>query len=258
RRQESGRESPAGPPAASQGFSFAPWTKLPPPQAAVRLPASSRAGSVGLWERLAALVLLIIASPLMLLLTLAIKLEPPAGGVFYRQERVGLERRRRPGGAASAEPAERRRTPGHGQVFLIYKFRTMVPEAEKHTGPVWASARDPRITRVGRVLRKLRFDELPQLINVLQGQMRLIGPRPERPRFVEQLRGQIPDYTQRLSVHPGITGLAQVERDYDGSVEDVRKKVQYDLFYVRHRSRLLDIKIILKTISVMILGRGAR
>jgi lipopolysaccharide/colanic/teichoic acid biosynthesis glycosyltransferase len=214
---------------------------------------------VGLLERLAALVLLLMISPLMLLITLAVKLDSPKGRVFYRQERVGLNRRREDcAGDVAAEQRERRATPGHGQVFLIFKFRTMVPEAEKLTGPVWASERDPRVTRVGRVLRRLRLDELPQLLNVVLGQMRLIGPRPERPLFVEELREQIPDYTHRLKVHPGITGLAQVEREYDGSVTDVRKKVQYDLFYVQHRSRLLDIKIMLRTIMVMILGRGAR
>lgn len=214
---------------------------------------------VGLLERLAALMLLLMISPLMLLIALAVKLDSPKGGVLYRQERVGLERRRETNaGNGSAESRDRRTRRGHGQVFLIYKFRTMVPEAEKLTGPVWASERDPRVTRVGRVLRRLRLDELPQLLNVLCGQMRLIGPRPERPLFVEELREQIPDYTHRLKVHPGITGLAQVEREYDGSVTDVRKKVQYDLFYVRHRSRLLDIKIMLRTIIVMILGRGSR
>lgn len=251
-----GREGPREEPERRRGFSFAPWTALPPPASGVTVAPAGPPLRVGLWERLAALILIVVAAPLMLLVAAAVKLDSPGGGILYRQERVGLERRRR------REPplrgGERRAVPGHGQVFFIYKFRTMVPDAEKHTGPVWASARDPRITRIGRALRKLRFDELPQLFNVLQGQMRLIGPRPERPRFVEELREQIPDYTRRLQVHPGITGLAQVEREYDGSVEDVRKKVQYDLFYVQNRSRLLDIKILLKTISVMILGRGAR
>jgi lipopolysaccharide/colanic/teichoic acid biosynthesis glycosyltransferase len=248
-----------GTPGCGAGFSFAPWRELAEKPLALGVPERSFVERVGVIERLVALILIVLISPLMLLIAIAIKLESPRGGVIYRQERIGLERRRalrEPGGLA--ERLNRRTTPGHGQVFPIYKFRTMVPDAEKLTGPVWASACDPRATRVGRVLRRLRLDELPQLFNIVCGQMRLIGPRPERPRFVETLRELIPDYTHRLKVHPGITGLAQVEREYDGSVTDVHKKVQYDLFYVRHRCRLLDIKILLKTISVMILGRGAR
>jgi lipopolysaccharide/colanic/teichoic acid biosynthesis glycosyltransferase len=239
-------------------FNFAPWAELPRTTTAVRVARDDGPLRVGLWERMIALVLIVLAFPLMLMIALAVKLDSPGGGVLYRQERVGLNRRSRPETPGDSSHGERRHTLGHGQVFMIYKFRTMVPEAEKRTGPVWASARDPRVTRIGRILRQLRLDELPQLFNVLQGHMCLIGPRPERPLFVEELRGQIPDYTHRLKVHPGITGLAQVEREYDGSVDDVRKKVQYDIFYVKHRSRLLDIKILLKTISVMILGRGAR
>jgi lipopolysaccharide/colanic/teichoic acid biosynthesis glycosyltransferase len=244
---------------AGTGFSFAPWKELSEKPLVRAVPQRGLTEHVGLIERLVALILLLLVSPLLILIALAIKLESPRGGIIYRQERIGLNRRREPRApkALAARP-DRRTTPGHGLVFLIYKFRTMVPDAEKHTGPVWASASDPRVTRVGRILRRLRLDELPQLFNVVNGQMRLIGPRPERPRFVETLREQIPDYTNRLKVHPGITGLAQVERDYDNSVTDVRKKVEYDLFYVRHRCRLLDIKILLKTISVMILGRGAR
>jgi lipopolysaccharide/colanic/teichoic acid biosynthesis glycosyltransferase len=134
----------------------------------------------------------------------------------------------------------------------------MIPDAEAASGPVWAADRDPRVTRVGRILRHLRLDEVPQLVNVIRGEMRLIGPRPERPHFVSRLAADIPDYARRTTVPPGITGLAQVEREYDASVDDVRTKLKYDLFYVKNRSRLLDFKILLKTVDVMVRGRGAR
>jgi lipopolysaccharide/colanic/teichoic acid biosynthesis glycosyltransferase len=133
----------------------------------------------------------------------------------------------------------------------------MVPDAEAKTGPVWALQNDPRITRVGRLLRYLRFDELPQLINVVQGHMRLIGPRPERPQFVEQLTKAVPEYPRRLTVAPGITGLAQVQRDYDEDLDDVRTKLKYDLFYVDHRCPMLNFKILMKTVDVVLRGRGA-
>jgi lipopolysaccharide/colanic/teichoic acid biosynthesis glycosyltransferase len=134
----------------------------------------------------------------------------------------------------------------------------MIPDAEKGTGPVWASDRDPRVTRVGRVLRHLRLDEVPQVFNVLAGQMSLIGPRPEREFFVSKLTQDMPDYPRRLSVPPGITGLAQVEKQYDASVSDVRLKLGYDIFYVDNKCRLLDLKILLKTIDVVLRGRGSR
>jgi len=248
-------------------FDFSPWTAL----AASALPGDRRRHVADLRpgpiERGIALILLLACSPLMLLVALAIKLDSPAGPIFYRQDRVGLNRRgqalageehalesrdrRRPG-------AERRTTPGVGEVFRIYKFRTMVPDAEQTTGPVWAAAHDPRVTGVGTLLRRSRLDELPQLINIIQGHMRLIGPRPERPHFVQHLCVEIPDYPDRQRVAPGITGLAQVEREYDSDVDAVRKKIMYDLFYVRNRCNLLDLKILLKTIDVMLRGRGAR
>jgi lipopolysaccharide/colanic/teichoic acid biosynthesis glycosyltransferase len=213
--------------------------------------------TVGLLERLVALILIIISAPLMLLIALAVKLDSPRAPVVYRQERVGQNRRCREDASSEfAGPQDRRETRGLGRIFPIYKFRSMIPDAEKNTGPVWASERDPRITPVGSVLRWLRLDELPQLFNILRGHMRLIGPRPERPHFVSGLCLEIPEYAQRLTVPPGITGLAQVERQYDASVEDVRTKVKYDLFYARNRSSLLDIKILLKTIDVMLRGRG--
>jgi lipopolysaccharide/colanic/teichoic acid biosynthesis glycosyltransferase len=211
---------------------------------------------VGPFERLVAAAASVALSPLMLLIAVAIKLERPRGPVFYRQERVGLDRRQAYAGSA-ASAANRRETHGYGMLFRIWKFRTMVPDAERLTGPVWATENDPRATSVGRILRRLRLDELPQLFNVVAGEMRLIGPRPERPHFVEQLCRDIPEYAQRMRVPPGITGLAQVEREYDSSVEDVRTKVKYDLFYARHRSSLMDLKILLKTVDVVLTGKGA-
>jgi lipopolysaccharide/colanic/teichoic acid biosynthesis glycosyltransferase len=157
--------------------------------------------------------------------------------VFYHQERVGL----------------------NGATFTIHKFRTMRSDAEARTGPVWSAGdRDPRITRVGRFLRKTRLDEIPQLWNVLQGDMSLIGPRPERPAFVEQLTKQIPFYGQRHVVKPGVTGWAQVRYAYGASVEDALEKMQYDLYYVKHMSLMFDLLIALETIKTVVLRRGAR
>jgi lipopolysaccharide/colanic/teichoic acid biosynthesis glycosyltransferase len=238
-------------------FSFVHWRDLPqiPPDAPV--PAASEETPVGYLERGLALVLLIAVTPLMILIAVVLKITSPAAPVFYLQERVGLDRRQPRPPDDRYTGSDRRRNSAPGQLFRICKFRTMVPNAERLTGPVWASQRDPRITRVGGVLRKLRFDELPQLGNVVRGQMRLIGPRPERPHFVGELSKAIPDYLLRLTVPPGITGLAQVEKEYDTSVDDVRAKLKYDLFYVRNRCRLLDIKILLRTVDVMVRGRGA-
>jgi len=199
--------------------------------------------------------MLLMLTPVIALVIVAIKIDSPRGPVFYRQERVGVDRRRQ---TMRPMSGERRKTRGFGRLFLIWKFRTMVPNAEALTGPVWAAERDPRITRVGRVLRQLRLDELPQLLNVATGEMSLIGPRPERAHFVEKLSEEMPTYEQRLSVPPGITGLAQVEREYDASVNDVRTKLQYDLFYVKHRSTLMNVKILIKTVDVVLRGRGAR
>jgi lipopolysaccharide/colanic/teichoic acid biosynthesis glycosyltransferase len=220
-----------------------------------------------LWRRIlestAASVLLVLLIPIFVLVALAIKLESPGGGVFYRQERVGLNRRHpetgpRPGPAAITveERRERRTRPSEGKPFRIWKFRTMVPDAESRTGPIWAVHDDPRVTRVGWLLRKTRLDELPQLLNVVRGEMRLVGPRPERPHFVDQLVEGVPDYRRRLSVPPGITGLAQVERAYDEDLDDVRTKLRYDLFYIENRKPILDVKILFKTLSVVFGRRG--
>lgn len=183
---------------------------------------------------LLALVGLAVALPVMLLVALAIKLDS-RGPMLFRQERVGQ----------------------NGRIFVINKFRSMRADAEA-AGAVWAARNDPRITRVGRVLRKNRLDELPQLVNVLAGDMSFIGPRPERPEFVHTLRRQIPFYTERLAVKPGITGWAQVRYAYGASVEDGLEKLQYDLYYIKHLSLFLDVLILLSTVQVVLFARGAR
>jgi sugar transferase (PEP-CTERM system associated) len=180
---------------------------------------------------------LILASPLMLLSAILLKLESPRDPVFYHQERVGL----------------------NGKSFVIHKFRSMRSDAEAATGPVWSAGdSDPRITAVGRFMRKTRLDEIPQLWNVLRGDMSLIGPRPERPAFVEQLTQQIPFYGQRHVVKPGVTGWAQVRYSYGASVEDAIEKMQYDLYYVKHMSLMFDVMIALETIKTVVLRRGAK
>ena len=177
---------------------------------------------------------LILTLPLLLLVAVLIKFDTP-GPVFYRQERVGLG----------------------GRTFVLVKFRSMRVDAEA-AGPCWASERDPRVTRLGRLLRLTRIDELPQLLNVLAGSMSLVGPRPERPHFVEQLTQIIPHFTDRIALKPGLTGWAQVNYPYGASVEDARQKLAYDLYYLQHRSLLLDLRILLATVCVVLCGRGAR
>jgi exopolysaccharide biosynthesis polyprenyl glycosylphosphotransferase len=177
---------------------------------------------------------LVILSPILLVITLFIKIDTQ-GPVLYKQKRVGFR----------------------GRKFTLYKFRSMISDAEKHTGPVWAAQNDKRITRVGRILRPLRLDEWPQLINVVKGDMSFIGPRPERSHFVERLKKEIPLYSLRLNVHPGVTGLAQVRHNYDRSIEDVKKKLEYDLEYVNKISLRLDTKIFLKTILTVLHKQGA-
>lgn len=178
-------------------------------------------------------LILIVTSPIILLAAIAIKINSP-GPVFYMQERCGL----------------------NGKPFRIIKFRSMYVDAEKHTGPVWSVKNDPRVTAVGGFLRKIRVDELPQMINVLKGEMSLIGPRPERPFFVEKLSEEIPYYKRRLRVKPGVTGWAQVKHKYDESVEDVKMKLKYDLFYIENMSIRMDMKILLRTVFVVIFGKG--
>ena len=211
------------------------------------------AGPRRLLNLLVAIVLLVLTAPVWLLIGFLIKLTS-RGPVLYHQTRVGLDLRR--SGIRPNDP--RRRTDVGGRPFTIYKFRTMYKDAENGVGAVWASADDPRITPVGRVLRQYRLDELPQLINVLRGDMNLVGPRPERPSIVTELRKEIPHYQQRHRTLPGITGHAQVNLQYDASLDDVRKKVDHDLEYLKKASAWEDFKIMIKTIPVMLFRRGSR
>ena len=180
-------------------------------------------------------LLLLVASPIMLVTAVLIKLESP-GGIYYRQERVGL----------------------NGRTFDVIKFRSMRNDAEKDGRPVWAQANDARVTRVGGIIRKLRIDELPQIFNVLKGEMSLVGPRPERPFFVEQLTQEIPFYALRHSVKPGVTGWAQVSYPYGATVEDSQEKLQYDLYYVKNHTLFLDLVVLMETVGVVLTGKGAR
>ena len=202
---------------------------------------------------LVAITLLVLTAPLWIAIALLIKLTS-RGPVLYHQTRVGLDSRR--SGVRPNDP--RRREDIGGKPFVIFKFRTMRVDAEQATGAVWASTDDPRITPVGRWLRQYRLDELPQLINVLRGDMNLVGPRPERPTIVTELRKEIPHYQQRHRALPGITGHAQVNLEYDSSLDDVKKKVAHDLEYIRKASAWEDFKIMLKTIPVMLFRRGSR
>ena len=179
------------------------------------------------------LLIILITFPFCLLIAIAIKIDSK-GSVFFTQERCGQS----------------------GNIFNIVKFRSMVKDAEKMSGPVWSQKDDTRITRVGRIVRLLRIDEIPQMINVLKGEMSFVGPRPERPYFVEKLSAEIPYYKRRLKVRPGITGWAQVKHKYDETLEDVKIKLKYDLFYIENISLRMDFKIILRTIYVVLFGKG--
>lgn len=201
---------------------------------------------------LLALVALSLLLPVFALIALAIKLTS-RGPVFYSQVRVGVDRR-----ARSARDHERRVYNLGGAPFTLHKFRTMHVNAESDGRAVWAGPNDRRVTAVGRVLRRLRLDELPQLYNVLRGEMNIVGPRPERPTIFADLRESIPHYPMRQRVKPGITGLAQILQPYDACVDDVRRKVEYDLDYMRRQSLVGDLKIMTMTVPVMLFGRGAR
>ena len=194
-----------------------------------------------------ALVGLVLTSPLWILIAIAIKLTS-RGPVFYKQERIGLDLR-------STRPLEhdpRRKHDLGGRPFMMYKFRTMTVDAESSTGAVWCAQRDSRVTAVGRFLRHCRLDELPQLINVLKGDMNVVGPRPERPSIFAELRAKIPNYSLRQRARPGITGYAQVNLEYDSSIDDVARKLKYDLEYLSQQGVAADLHIMVKTIPVML------
>jgi lipopolysaccharide/colanic/teichoic acid biosynthesis glycosyltransferase len=214
--------------------------------------------------------LLVLLAPLMALVVLAVRLTSPGPAVF-QQLRVGLNLRgdsrdRRGGGydylhSAAAEDKrkgrrDRRRRRAYGRPFVLYKFRTMQVDAEKN-GAQFAKQNDPRVTPLGRFLRKTRLDELPQLWNVLRGEMSLVGPRPERPEFVGQLSEQIPNYLNRLGLRPGLSGVAQIVNGYDNDIESFRRKVAYDLLYLQNCSLRNDAKILIRTIGTVVTGRGA-
>jgi len=183
---------------------------------------------------LVALIGVILSLPIVLLTAVLIKLES-RGPVFYKQERVGK----------------------NGRTFVLSKFRSMRVDAEQD-GPVWASKRDSRTTRVGRIIRKVRVDEIPQFWNILKGEMSFVGPRPERPHFVAQLAEEIPFYEQRHLIAPGLTGWAQIKYPYGASIEDARQKLQYDLFYIKNHSLILDAIILFETVKIILFGRGAQ
>jgi sugar transferase (PEP-CTERM system associated) len=187
------------------------------------------------FDIVSASILIVLSAPLMVVTALLIKAES-RGPVFYRQERVGL----------------------NGSTFMVTKFRSMRTDAEKDGKPRWAQANDSRVTRVGQVIRRVRIDELPQLFNVLKGEMSLVGPRPERPFFVQELTQQIPFYAVRHSVKPGVTGWAQVRYHYGATVEDSQEKLQYDLYYVKNHTLFLDLVVLMETVGVVLTGKGAR
>ncbi|GAB3267080.1 hypothetical protein GCM10027296_45480 [Chitinimonas naiadis] len=187
------------------------------------------------FDIVASCILLALSLPIMLITALLILLEDGMP-ILYRQERVGLG----------------------GRLFNVIKFRSMRTDAERDGRPRWATANDDRVTRVGRVIRKLRIDELPQLFSVLAGHMSLVGPRPERPYFVDQLTRDIPFYAVRHSVKPGVTGWAQVNYHYGASVDDSVQKLQYDLYYVKNHTLLLDLNVLIKTVGVVLTGKGAQ
>jgi exopolysaccharide biosynthesis polyprenyl glycosylphosphotransferase len=174
----------------------------------------------------------ILAAPVMVLVAIAVKITSP-GPILFRQKRVGL----------------------NGSTFTLYKFRSMVANAEAKTGAVWATRDDPRVTPLGRIMRRTRLDELPQLINVLRGEMSVIGPRPERPEFVATLSEQIPFYRQRHCVRPGLTGWAQINYKYGETIQDAITKLEYDLYYIKNLSPALDSYIVFHTVKVMLFSQ---
>ena len=186
-------------------------------------------------EFLLAIAAIVVLMPLFVVIGLAIKLTSK-GPILYQQERVGT----------------------FGKTFNTLKFRSMRADAEKLSGPVWATDKDPRVTTIGRFLRKARLDEFPQLWNVVRGEMHFVGPRPERPHFVAILREHIAYYDLRHSIPPGITGWAQVCASYGSNIEESRTKLEYDLFYLKNRSPLFDLLILFKTVKIAVFGRGAR
>jgi lipopolysaccharide/colanic/teichoic acid biosynthesis glycosyltransferase len=232
----------------------------------IQYDASKRIGSALLAKRVfdvvVASVALALVSPIMLAAAVAIRLDS-RGSIFFKQERIGINRRRNERRRASEAKdanarigADRRRDINAGRPFMIYKFRTMVQDAERG-GPKLACENDPRITRVGRFMRKTRIDEIPQFINVIRGDMSFIGPRPERSFYINQVKREVPEFTMRLMVKPGITGLAQVENGYTKTIGEMKGKLFYDLKYIANLSLTQEIRILFKTVYVVVTGKGA-
>lgn len=229
--------------------------------------------SLDVWTRQAkrgmdvccAVIMLVLLAPVMLLVALAVKLTSP-GPVLFRQIRTGLNLRstrdrRAPRSDAAGDErrqksTDRRQAICYGKPFVLYKFRTMRIDAEKH-GAQFATKGDPRVTLIGRFLRKTRLDELPQLWNVLRGEMSLVGPRPERPEFIEHLSQEVPNYLLRLGIKPGLTGLAQVLNGYDNDIAGFRRKVALDLLYLQNCCLANDLRILFRTVGVVLTGKGA-
>ncbi len=225
---------------------------LRPAQLAVDIEPRSRSEALNRAVNvLIAAIALIVLLPVMVVIALAIKLTS-RGPVVYTQTRVGLDRRRSRVDALY----DRRKEDAGGRIFTIYKFRSMYHDAEQHCGAVWATKCDPRVTPVGRFLRRTRLDELPQLVNVIKGDMNIVGPRPERPSIFARLREDISEYPLRQRARPGITGWAQINHTYDSSIEDVRTKVRYDLEYLQRQCLAEDLKIMVKTVPVMLFKKG--
>jgi exopolysaccharide biosynthesis polyprenyl glycosylphosphotransferase len=186
-----------------------------------------------LMDIVVSLLILLLSVPITILTSIAIKIDSK-GPIFFKQERLGQ----------------------NGKPFRVFKFRSMINDAEKLTGPVWSQKNDPRVTRMGKFVRRARIDEIPQMFNVLKGEMSLVGPRPERAFFVEKLSQEIPYYKRRLKVRPGVTGWAQIKHKYDETIEDVKIKLRYDLFYIENMSIRMDFKILLRTVFVVLFGKG--
>ncbi len=189
-----------------------------------------------LFDIILSILFILILTPLCVFLAILVKVSSP-GPIIFSQIRVGKG----------------------GRLFTMYKFRSMRFDAEKHTGPVWAKTNDPRVTKLGNFMRKTHLDEIPQFINVIKGDMSIIGPRPERPHFVNQLKNELPEYQKRLTVRPGITGLAQVKHRYDESIDDVKHKLHYDLEYIKslqEKSWINEFKIMFGTLILMITGKN--
>ena len=226
-----------------------PWLiPIAPPRVATR--RTQREGARRLLNVAIAALGLVLTLPLMIVIAVLIKLTS-RGPILFTQTRVGLDRRALTGAGGNT----RRHVDAGGELFTMYKFRTMCV-AQEQASQVWARPDDPRVTSIGRVLRKFRLDELPQLWNVLIGDMNVVGPRPEQPSIFNYLRQQIEGYPRRQRVRPGITGWAQINLAYDRSVDDVRQKVAHDLEYIRNQSAFEDLKIMLRTVPVMLGRRG--